>query len=165
MIQYCEMDNCRCGFLIGCVCKANPAKPIWIDGQRFALLKVVGCASFQEYLDYDERRKRHGSEAVGKDRGTEDGAESSSESCGEGDMARKVQKLQVDQLGGSGSRGRQETLPMQELQEDNPREGNPEDRQPADTGIKCIACGKPAVVQDQKCWFCRTCGKKLGLIK
>jgi len=60
-------ERIECGFLVGSVCKANKENSITINGDYLRLLKVVGCQSFQEFMDYEKRRKNFGDDKVGSE--------------------------------------------------------------------------------------------------
>lgn len=159
MIQYCQMiieeEIVECGFLVGSKCMANPKKPFHVSGFFIDNLKVVGCASFQRYLDYDERRKKHGDEAVDGE-----GKESRRE--------RPVQELSESEMGKRraverGQERGQVPLPMPILQEDNHCEGNPADNRPSGSYLKCSFCDGEAVKTDCGIHYCKKCAEKIGL--
>lgn len=149
----------ECGFLVGGTCRANPKKPMRIDQYTNRLLSIVGCQSYQRYLDYGERRKRFGTEAVtGTDEGT---------SCSKANWRENpVQKLQEPEVGGS--RGTEsgdgsKTVPMRVLPQNPYCEGHPVHDQPTGHDLKCKFCGEPAVKTDCGIHYCKKCAEKIGL--
>lgn len=157
MIQYCQMiiegEIVECGFLIGSKCMANPKKPFHVSGFFLDNLKVVGCSSFQRYLDYDERRKRHGDTAV---EGTDSRAEYPVQELSESEMGKRRTTERGQERG-------QMPLPMPILPQDNHCEGNPPDERPSGSYLKCSFCDGESVTTDCGIHYCKKCAEKMGL--
>jgi len=173
-IRYCQMQTKdgynECGFLCGSICRANPQKPFWVSGDFHDRIKTVGCQSWQRYLDYDERRKRYGNEAVSEERGTE------GRTAGADRREVQVSELHIQSeleshiTGGDCRQGRQdgcETPPsMRILQENRGNEigRNPEVKQPPRQNLgTCNFCKEPAVTSDSGLLYCSEHAKKMGL--
>jgi len=174
----------ECAFLIGAYCRANPQKPFAVGGDLHDRLKIVGCQSWQRYLDYHERRKRFGNEAVeGSTEGrtastsesTQPGSSSMAKRACEGPVPREhpLSELPLTEMGrGRGSpcieRRHDETVPMPVLQAGNDGKGTETDHRPAGSylnGVSCCICKEQATVTDMGLPYCDKCGRKLGLIK
>lgn len=71
-ICHCQMfvngETIECAFLVGAKCMANPKRPFHIDSRFHNQISVVGCQSFQRYLDYAKRREKFGEESVEQER-------------------------------------------------------------------------------------------------
>jgi hypothetical protein len=146
----------ECGFLIGGKCRANPNKPFHVSGFFLENIKIVGCQSYQRYLDYATRREKHGDEAVDGKEGTDSRTE------------RPVQELSEPEMGRNrdierGHERGQVSLPVSVLQESNHSKGNPADNRPTGSYLKCGFCDGEAVVTDCGIHYCKKCAEKMGL--
>lgn len=172
-IRYCQMETKEgtreCGFLCGSVCRANPNRPFTITGEFHRYISVVGCQSWQEYIDYGERRERFGQAALNgisgntAAKGTESGTAASGRTV-------QVSGLQVQsKLETRGDDiGRSASSPMRVLQEGCTNElgEHPPLEQPAGPDLgTCSFCKEPAVAVDMGLKYCPLHGKKMGLIK
>lgn len=58
--KHCQMQTedglLECGFLLGAKCTKDPNNPIWVSNDATRLLKIVGCASWSRYMEYDNGR-------------------------------------------------------------------------------------------------------------
>lgn len=124
--KHCQMDDGECAYLIGTKCKADPKNPFWVTSDFHSKLKVVGCASWSKYMEYDN---------------------------GE---CNPVQELQVPEMGVGGDSEQQvrpEAVPVHILQEDSATQGRtPYNEQPVGHDMteehKCDVCGERAVIRD-----------------
>jgi hypothetical protein len=46
----------ECGYLVGGYCKADPKNPVRINKWVHDALKIVGCASWNKYLEWSDER-------------------------------------------------------------------------------------------------------------
>lgn len=125
MIRYCQMvvddELEECGFLIGARCKADPENPFWVTFELTKRLKIVGCNSWQRNLDYDERRKRHGENSVGKE---------ASGNSKEGRPERTTDPLcglPLNELENNRACRKYDPVPMRVLSQSTHSKGNPND--------------------------------------
>jgi hypothetical protein len=54
--KHCQDGKVECGYLIGNTCKANRDHPITITKQIHEALKIVGCSSWSQYLEWNNER-------------------------------------------------------------------------------------------------------------
>ena len=58
--KHCQMQTDEglkeCGFLIGSKCMKDPNRPFFITIDVHKALKIVGCASWSKYMEYDNGR-------------------------------------------------------------------------------------------------------------
>lgn len=50
------MGKDECGFLVGAVCKADKNHPFWVNKQIHDAIKIVGCQSWNRYLEWNDRK-------------------------------------------------------------------------------------------------------------
>lgn len=153
-------ERIECGFLVGSICKANKEQPITINGDYLKLLKVVGCQSFQEYMDYEKRREAFGNQAVGKE-GSPFGTPCESRETNQ------MPLLSQSEMGRDRNGKRQignKTIPMSAMQESSTCEGDSPDGRPVSDDLKCGFCNNFAVLKDCGIRYCEKCATKLGLI-
>ena len=165
----------ECGFLIGNVCKANHDYEFRITADFLRCLKIVGCQSWQEYLDYGTRRERFGNEAVdGKindetyGRSTED-RKPRTATCEQDRKLSEMQELSKHQVAGDRDCGRnngKETVPMRVLQANSDLDGITKDHRHYGNDIMrhttCFVCGVNAVANHKGIWLC---GEHLEKVK
>ena len=159
------MNSCEspsCAFLIGSRCFADPARPFWIDSSFSMRIKIVGCQSWQRYLDYYERRKRFGKESVGKDTRNEEGRT-------EGSRTNEVQEVsfpKMDRCGDCERNQRGPPVPVRVLQPGSDCPVDTPDNGPPSRNLgECTVCKKPAVIEDMWQRYCFSCALKLGLVE
>lgn len=172
-IRYCQMQTKdgrdECGFLCGAKCRADPKNPFVVTGDFHDRLKIVGCQSWQRYMDYGERRERFGEDPDKKD-GT-DGRKEGKTECGSG-RTLPVHEVSVQQALGlrwPNSRDQQQgkVSPSMRVLQEGCDAGHRDDsgvKQPTrcDLGT-CGFCKEPAEVVDMGVRYCRIHAVKMGL--
>ena len=159
MLKWCQMPSDEglneCGFLIGNVCKANHDHEFRITADFLRCLKIIGCQSWQEHIDFDEREKRFGHEAVRDGKSTE----KRTATCEADRRVHEMQELSELEMGsnrGCGNEGRT-VVPMHILQEDSDNERHTKDNRSIGDHMKhiqCFICGKNATTSHKGIWLC-----------
>lgn len=130
--KHCQMKTEdgleECGYLIGAVCKADKKKPFIVTGDFHRKLEIVGCQSFNKYLEWSD-----------------DGQDT-------------LRELQVEQVGARGNNqdpeGSETTdaLPVYVLQEgSNDSRRNPRRKKPTGHIMthQCEVCGQQAIIHEE----------------
>lgn len=160
MLKCCQMvtdDGLQeCGFLIGNICKANREKEFRISADFLRCLMIVGCQSWQRYLDYDERSKRFGTITATKNQTDgKEGRKPYTATCEADRKLQEVRELQQRQVDGdrsSGRNDREKTVPMRILQENSDSDGNTLDDRSVGHHMKhltCFICGINAIAKSE----------------
>ena len=161
MLNYCQkvtddgLDEC--GFLIGNICKANREKEFRISADFLRCLKIVGCQSWQRYLDYERRERIGNSEsdnAVGE---CKDSRENRPRTTASHDRKQhEMSELQQPEMGMCRNCWRNygnKTVPMRILQEDSDCNGNTNDNRSIGKNmtphLQCFICGKNAIAKSE----------------
>jgi hypothetical protein len=155
MLKYCQMpvdDGLdECGFLIGNICKANHDHEFRITADFLRCLKIVGCQSWQRYLDYDERKERFGNEAVR--------SEGRTATCEADRKVSEVQELpKHNELEGDREcHRRKNPIPVWILQTGCDLDNITKDHRHSGNDMKhiqCFVCSKNATANHKGFWLC-----------
>jgi hypothetical protein len=159
-MNHCQYETeegvSECGFLIGIYCMANPGRKFQVTKDFHDRLKIVGCESFNRYMDYGERRERFGKDSV------ENGSERSEGNC-QGRRIDTVQEMSKPEMAGDRHSERSErgqTVPMRVLQQGCDSTEHPKDDGSVGSDMtekpKCSVCGEDAVANDGGLFYCLT---------